>query len=63
MIYDHDKVAWDTFIRQKSEFKKISKMKYNDPIAFWIGAKKGDIVHCLYPAEDAVDNFEYRIVV
>lgn len=63
VVRDIEQVKWDMFVEQESELKNGGRMKYDDPMAFWIGAKRGDHVVCIYPAEDAVSHCEYRIIV
>lgn len=63
VVDDIEQVKWDMFITKDSELKNGGRMKYDDPMAFWIGAKRGDHVLCVYPAEDAISHSEYRIVV
>jgi hypothetical protein len=63
VVDDIEQVKWDMFVTNESELKNGGRMKYDDPMVFWIGAKKGDHVLCVYPAEDAVSYCEYRIVI
>jgi hypothetical protein len=63
IVHDIEQVKWDMFVTKDSELKNGGRMRYDDPMAFWIGAKKGDHILCVYPAEDAISYCEYRIVV
>lgn len=63
IVHDIEQVKWDMFVSNESELKNGGRMKYDDPMSFWIGAKKGNSVICIYPAEGSVSHCEYRIVV
>jgi hypothetical protein len=64
VVRDIDRVKWDMFIMDDSGLKNGGRIKMAvDPMPFWLGAQKGDFIFMRYPAEDAVNRSEYRLVV
>jgi DNA-directed RNA polymerase subunit H (RpoH/RPB5) len=59
-----EEVLYDAVLKTRADLTALPKEKLvSNPLLFWIGAKKGDVLKITYDAEDVSVGGEYHLVV